>query len=771
MQSKFLYILLLSVVLLDFHTNGTAQTDPLEGVQWISVDDTQSAPNQWICFRKNFEWNGKSNFGKLYIAVDSKYWLWINGKLAVFEGGLKRGPNPNDTYYEQLDVTSYLKEGKNTIAILMWYWGRHGFCHNNSGKPGLLALLTCGKETIATNETWKVKIHPAYGESAPPYPNPRLPEYNIRFDARNDLSGWEKTEYNDKDWDQATIAGIYPCAPWNRLIERPFPNWYDSGIIDYQSVTQLQSGDTLIVTAKLPRNISITPYLKIKSPEGLLIDIRSDNYKGGSEYNVRAEYITKEGEQEFEAFNYINGHNVYYTLPKGVELLSVGYRETRFPTEHIGKFECDDEFYNKLWIKALNTMNINMRDAIQDPDRERSQWWGDAVIVLGEILYTCDPNGHKLIEKAIRNLVDWQRPTGVLYSPIPTGTFRKELPAQMLASVGKFGFGYYYLYSGDKALMEYVYPSVKKYLALWTLNEKNLVNHREGEWDWFDWGDNIDKAVSENAWYCLALENMATLATLLGYTEDAGVYLKTRETIKQAVNSRFWNGKEYRDPDYKGKTDDRANGLAVLAGFTDDEKWSSIRDFLNGYANAGPYMEKYILEAYFRQNDAVGGLKRMKDRYHTMVEHPFTTLWEDWKIGGSGGGSINHGWAGGPLTLLSQYVAGIAPIEAGWKTFRIKPQLGNLNRVKCTVPAGDKIIQVEVNRTDRSFSLQVETTLKTDYIIALPNISGASHLNIDNKRYSRDQWNKIKGDTRFDHLDSDYIYFKTKRQKINIVLS
>lgn len=38
------------------------------------------------------------------IAADSKYWLWINGKLAVFEGGLKRGPNRTDTYYDEIDL-------------------------------------------------------------------------------------------------------------------------------------------------------------------------------------------------------------------------------------------------------------------------------------------------------------------------------------------------------------------------------------------------------------------------------------------------------------------------------------------------------------------------------------------------------------------------------------------------------------------------------------------------------------------------------------------
>ena len=112
----------------------------------------------------------------------------------------------------------------------------------------------------------------------------------------------------------AQVMGSYPCSPWNKLYERPFPNWYDSGILQYDSVSYKKDSSGVIIRAKLPRNISITPYLKIRSEEGKLIDIRTDNYKGGSEYNVRAEYVTKNGEQEFEAFNYVNGHHVIYNL-------------------------------------------------------------------------------------------------------------------------------------------------------------------------------------------------------------------------------------------------------------------------------------------------------------------------------------------------------------------------------------------------------------------------------------------------------------------------
>ena len=623
---------------------------------------------------------------------------------------------------------------------------------------------------IESDESWKVKIHPAYGESTPPYPNPRLSESNIHFDARKDINGWEKKDYTDVDWNFAQVLGSYPCKPWNKVHERPIPDWYNSGILKYDSVSYVHTDSNLTIRAKLPRNISITPYFKVRCGEGKLIDVRTDNYKGGSEYNVRAEYITKNGEQEFEAFNYVNGHYVIYTLPKGIDVIDLGYRETRFNTQFIGKFQCNDEFYNKLWIKSLNTMNLNVRDAIQDPDRERSQWWGDAVTVSGELLYSCDSNANKIIRKAIRNLVDWQEPDSVLHSPIP-GTHTKELPAQMLASVGKFGFWNYYMYSGDRETIKHVYPAVKRYLALWTINSNGLVNHRAGNWDWFDWGNNMDLSVMENAWYSLALESVYNMAVLLNYKEDALLYAAKMESIKKAANAHLWNGREYRSPAYKGNTDDRGNGLAVLAGFTDKEKWQSIRHFLNGYANASPYMEKYILESFFQQGDITSGLDRMKRRYEYMVNHELTTLWEDWRIGGSGGGSINHGWAGGPLTLLSQYVAGVQPLSAGWKSFIIKPQLGDLEWVNCTVPAQNGTINVKVKKGSNSFEINVENTFECQYTIAIPKMKHASKVSVDDKEYEMAAFVKLNTkEISFLHDDEGFLYMSTQNKKIKIVI-
>lgn len=109
-------------------------------------------------------------------------------------------------------------------------------------------------------------------------------------------------------------------------------------------------------------------------------------------------------------------------LPKHVALTRVAYRETGYDTEPQGSFRCDDDFYNRFWQKALRTLYVNMRDNYFDcPDRERAQWWGDVVVLMGESFYAYSISAHALMRKAILELAGWQKPGGELFSPIPAG--------------------------------------------------------------------------------------------------------------------------------------------------------------------------------------------------------------------------------------------------------------------------------------------------------------------------------------------------------------
>lgn len=722
---------------LDYSVDGKSVKKSVpEGVAFdLMTGKTQSpvtkgpVANQWICFRKTIDLEGNPLRATARIAVDSKYWLWINGKLVVFEGQLKRGPTPDDTYYDLVDLSEYLQKGDNTIAVLLWYFGKHGFSHKSSGKAGFLFDADLDGTRLLSNADWKAKVHPAFGDTGKPHPNYRLPESNIRFDAGQSLPGWQNPGFDDSGWPSAAEFGAPPCSPWNKLVMRPIPLWKDFGLKDYMNAADLPKvSDGSVIKAKLPYNAQVTPYLRVDAPAEKTIDIRMDNYQGGKAPNIRGEYVTRAGVQEYENLGWMNGHEVHYTIPAGVKILGLKYRETGYNAEFTGTFECDDDFLNRYRRKALRTLYITMRDTYYDcPDRERAQWWGDMVNELGEAFYALDPRSSLLAKKGILELAHWQRQNHTIFSPVPAGNWNKELPMQMLNSVGYFGFWTYYLYSGDLDTLRTVYPRVKRYLSIWKIGDSGLVIPRKGEWTWGDWGKNKDMTILYNGWYYLALKGQLNMATVLGEGRDIPGIKTKMASVEKNFNKVFWNGKAYRSPGYKQLTDDRAHALAVVSGLAGPDKYDAIRQVFKTSRHSSPYMEKYVGEALYMMRFEDDAIARTKERFKTMTDHHFTTLWEDWRIGGSGGGTINHAWCGGALTLLSQYGAGVAPEKPGYETYHVLPQMGPLKRIKTTVPSVRGNIKVELLEETSTFTLNLTSPANTTAIVGIPK-SGATEI-------------------------------------------
>ncbi len=719
-----------------------ASTSSFTGIEkWKEID---AYSNQWYCYRKTFEWNSTPEKAIARIAVDSKYWLWINGEMVVFEGGAKRGPTPDDTYYDELDLSPYLKSGENTFAILAWYWGRDGFSHNDSGHHGLyFDLASTEGKSVISDSSWKVSKHTAFKNSYAPYPNYRLPEFNVHFDARDDLGDWYSEDFSDHHWNYAVELGHPPIAPWNQLYDRLIPQWKDIGLVDYEDAPELPFTTTedTVLELSLPYNAQVTPYFKIRSEAGKLIDMRMDNYVGGSEQSIRSEYVTRHGLQAFETPAWMNGHKVQYRFPRGIEILDLKYRETSFDAEILGSFTSDNAQLNELWKRSMRTLLVCMRDTYYDcPDRERAQWWGDAVIQLGQTFYTLDRGVDSLTKKAIRELVNWQRPDHTLYSPIPSAKWYSELPGQMLMSIGYYGFWTYYFYSGDIETIEYAYPHLRKYLELWEMDADGLVENRQGEWYWGDWGINKDTRILDNCYYYMALKGAKLMAQVIGIDEDVRFYETRMDSIKQNFDRIFWQGSYYRSPDHKGETDDRGHGLAVVAGIANPDNYAAIATFLESNYHASPYVEKYILEALIQMGYVEQAIDRMLNRYSTHLAEDITTLFEGWGIGnaGFGGGTINHSWSGGPLTLMSQYIAGIEPIEAGFKRFQIRPRPGSLKQISADVPSPYGKIAIDLKLQEDSIMQMVEIPSNTIAELSLPIPDGkrAQKIFINNREES-----------------------------------
>ena len=153
-----------------------------------------------------------------------------------------------------------------------------------------------------------------------------------------------------------------------------------------------------------------------------------------------------------------------------------------------------------------------MRDYFMETaGRERKQAVADGSRAALSALYSMDGRVQQLIRKFWAEFSDWRTPEGVIRSGVP-GNWWPELAQMNLVTYSEFGIWPYYMITGDLETIETVYPHIRDYLLLWDMEASGLVQHREGDWDYFDWERNIDEPLMENAVYHVALRTAIKMA-------------------------------------------------------------------------------------------------------------------------------------------------------------------------------------------------------------------------------------------------------------------
>ena len=701
----------LIIILVTITSFSFAQNPNWKDAQWIWQDEAGPA-NTWVAFRKSFDLNELPKEALAHIAVDTKYWLWINGEMVLFEGGLARGAAPNTNYYDTIDIKPYLKNGKNTIGVLVWYWGRTRKVHEDSGNGGLLFHADLGEEILVSNSDWKLKVHPAYnpksgggGKSAN-----RVNAYNVEFDARKSMGDWSdnawySNTFDDANWDKPTEKGAANSKPWGTLVKRAIPQWNDRGLANYESLTlgsnktniklpYKNTTDSLVVIhARLPFNQQITPYLKVNSKAGKTIVADMDNPSN----RLKGTYITKDGVQAFESYSWINGHFVEYSIPPEVEVLELKYRWTGVG-EMTGNFETSDPYFSRLWWMARNTLYVCARNGYMDcPDRERGLWIGDVADQTGAVFYTLDEPGRLLLKKGIDNTIAYKDGDTIQGLAPGFGAYRgksSELTGQSLQYIDQ-GIWQYYYNTGDEATLKNAYPAVLNYLKLWGMQENGLPEHRKGYANWVDWGIDTDPTPTNVVLYYMALKAAKKMAVTLGETEDITWYDARINSIEKNFEKEYWQGNRYGSK--KKLIEERVSALAIISGLAKKEHYNILVDsVLVPVKKSSPHMEWMAEEAIMLTGQYDKGLQRMKQRYESQVNMEWlTTLYEKYQP--ELRGTYNHAW-NAPNYVLSRYIAGIKPTDVAWSNFEVKPNLEHLTSVKQIVPSVKGDITLEVKK-------------------------------------------------------------------------
>ncbi|MFS4482738.1 LamG-like jellyroll fold domain-containing protein [Hyunsoonleella sp. 2307UL5-6] len=700
--------------------------------QWIWQQEDGPA-NTWMAFRKTINVGTVPSEALVNIAVDSKYWLWVNGDMVLFEGGLARGAAPNTTYYDPVDLAPYLKSGENTIAILAWYFGRTRKSHLDSGKGGLYVSADWNAD-LNTNSSWKMKLHPAYDpNSGGGGADNRITPYSVKFDARNALgdwtdSAWYTEGYDDSNWDTPTEKGGINSQPWGNLVERAIPQWNDRGLTDYPSMTvngstinlpyTNNSGSNVTIIAKLPFNQQITPYIKLNATSGRTVVMDTDN----NFHLLQSTYTSKNGVQEFEGYTWFNGHVVEYSIPPGVEVQELKYRWTGVG-DMTGNFECDNEFYNRLWWMARNTLYICARDGYMDcPDRERALWIGDVGDQTGAIFYTLDEAGRKLLKKAIDNTINYRR--GDIIEGLTPGfgsfqTKTAEFAGQSLQFIDNVVWQYYYN-TGDIATIENAYPAILTYLELWNMASDGMPENRRGGVNWTDWGSDRDSDAIRATWYYIALKAAKNMAIVLDKTEDIPWYDNRINSIEQNYVQKYWRGNSYNTSG--NAIEERVSSLAVIAGLADESHYETLVDeVLFPVRKSSPHFEWLAEEALMQLGEPEKALTRMREVYDFQVDNPnLTTLYERFESDpNSNPGTPNHAW-NAPNYILSRYITGIKATEVAWASYEVCPTLASFTSFETIVPSVKGDIVVEVTSGKTNFNLKLESPENTTAVVGIP---------------------------------------------------
>ncbi|MGL1891404.1 MAG: hypothetical protein OCD02_07225 [Spirochaetaceae bacterium] len=643
--------------------------------QFIWNGNTKT-PNQHVVLKKDFVLETLPNQAYAYIAVDTKYWLEVNGTMVIFEGGLFRESLPGSGYTDKIDLAPYLIKGENRLSVYVHYYGNGGRNSSDSGSPSF--LFQCDEISLYSDDTFRCTNHPAYYNTGKPQPAYLYGGHNIGYDGRKTLE--------EKEFVNAIVLTKHS---FGEMYERPVPL---TKLMDLNKGEYTNVNDN-VYSLKLPYAMAMSPCFVIQANEGTVIDIRTDRYTvpGGpgdnaNSYNShRIEYICRDGENEFKSQHYLFGEEIIFKTDKPIQIKWLGYKESGYDTDIVGSYDSSCQIMNKLVEKSARTLYVCMRDNFMDcPDRERGQWIGDVSVQAPQVFSLLSLSARALLKKSIMDFINLRK-ADVLLGNVPGDNF-SELPSQSLNAISELGMiSNYYKYTGDKQVIEASFEPCIKYLKLWDMDSNGLITHRNGDWDWQDHLHNVDKPVLSNAWYYSALKFALKMSDILNEKKH-DQFLESRiKSIKLNFNRLFWKENYYSS---EGVVDDRANALTVLVGLCPQNQYNKIKFVLQTTFNASIYMEGYVLAALCEMGFYKDAYLRLRSRYYNLAVNENSTLWEDFYVLGT----KNHAWSGSPATIAFKYFMGIDTTD-GFNTFTANPvpDLFEYQKIKFMLSGGELI--------------------------------------------------------------------------------
>jgi alpha-L-rhamnosidase len=514
-------------------------------------------------FRKSFSMDGRrGSNARLYITSYGVFEAYINGRR-VGNQVLSPGWTAYKYHlnYETFDVTDFLNEGENTIAVEVaegWYSGRLGF---NGGKQCIysdrLALLAQLEITypddeelrIVSDETWKTFPSPIV--SAELYDGEA-------YDASLEIEGWSSPSYQDGHWSPVEPID-FPTA---QLQSPEGPPIRKTEIIKAQKVFKTPTGKTVV---DFGQNLVGWLRVRVSGPKGHTITFTHTEVlehgeaatrplrqcKATDSLTLAGNPITWEPKFTFHGFRYVQMDN--WPSNNGEPLLAdLEAIVVHTDMEQTGWFECSEPMVNKLHENIRWGMRGNFVSIPTDcPQRdERLGWTGDIQIFTPTANFLYDTSG--MLSGWLKDLAAEQINglNGVVPVVVPN-ILPKEFTMPQAAWSDAAIIVPWYLFKsfGDRNILLNQHESMKVWL------EKGVTRQANGLWDpnghqLGDWLDpaappsepgngKTDPHLVANAYLVHVTLLMARISEALALKEDAEYYNSEAARLKVEFQNEY----------------------------------------------------------------------------------------------------------------------------------------------------------------------------------------------------------------------------------------
>lgn len=680
--------------------------------EWIC--EKEERKDAVISFVSSFSCDQDVESACLFVCGLGYHKVWLNGQ-DIFTQPL----NPAFSEYEKRcyytvlpGLEQFLNKGANRLGVRVAGGWRppDNICYQLTGRIpsftgrtqlcALLKIRYCdgSVEWKGTDRTWKYFYDGAVSSNL---------FMGERYDAAKRKKGWSRPETPLEELTEAAIAPFQAITPSSTasMVPQTLEAVCEQEVYAPRTVFQVAEG---VWGIDFGQNIAGVCRIRIPS-----------YMSAGQELNIRhMEFLDEENRLYLPQLRnaqsidtYIaagDGRDLEYWQPEftyhGFRYAEVtGYpgpmtkediRAVSMYTDIVSgsHFTCGNALVDKIYKNAVQTEKANIHSILTDcPQRdERMGWLNDATVRFEAVPYSFDVG--RLFPKVVRDCMDVQSEDGSITctAPFAFGT----RPADPVCSSYLIAGWQAWLHTGNLDIIREGYDGFCRWNQfLERRSENNLVNYSYyGDWaapayacasEEFAVSNVTPGEFMSSGYFYYNTCLLAMMANLLGRQDEAAAHGRKADEIKSSFLAKWY------DPS-SGKAGTGSQGCQSFALWLDilpEEERKKAADYLHRdlvdkkYCfTTGNLCTRYMMESLTRFGYLEDAWElAVREEYPSlgyMVQNEATTIWERFELKKNPTmNSHNHPMYGAVVYWYYAFLAGITPVEGGWRSFRVKPFL------------------------------------------------------------------------------------------------